>query len=384
MKFKGFDDYVEIFKGGRQVDSSGKEHEGDAIIDAAVNSFNAAEHEPPAVIGHPRQNAPAYGWVQDLKSEVRNGSKFLLAKFRDVVPQFEEMVRTKRFKKRSAAFYPDGRLRHVGFLGAVPPAVKGLADIAFADDDLVEFEFDEKVEKYWTWASLTRILRGFREWLIEKEGLETADKIIPEYEIEDVETAKVRAKPAEGFGEPDNSSSKGGKEMDQQFSEADLVKAREEAAAEAREDERKKAEAEFAERERKAGVAARKAETKTWIDRMVKEGKLTPALVKAGVGGILEFLAESEDTIEFGEADKPEKATPFDRFKAIIEDELPKLVNFGEVAGRDKDGAEGGDDPEFGEVDVDESRMELHRKVKAVQKAQNLTYEQALNQVSKG
>ena len=39
------------------------------------------------------------------------------------------------YEKRSASFYPDGRLRHVGFLGAAPPAVKGLAGIAFGQED---------------------------------------------------------------------------------------------------------------------------------------------------------------------------------------------------------------------------------------------------------
>ena len=55
---------------------------------------------------------------------------------KDVEPQFAEMVNTRRFPKRSTAFYtPDHPqnpkpgvwyLRHVAFLGAQPPAVKGL------------------------------------------------------------------------------------------------------------------------------------------------------------------------------------------------------------------------------------------------------------------
>ena len=39
-------------------------------------------------------------------------------------------------------------LRHIGFLGAVPPAVKGLADIKFNEDNSVmDIEFEEKNQR---------------------------------------------------------------------------------------------------------------------------------------------------------------------------------------------------------------------------------------------
>ena len=179
MKFKGFGDYIEIFRGGMQTDSSGREHDGDRLIEKAVASFNVAEHEPPAVIGHPRDNAPAWAWVESLKQEAKDGVQVLLAKFRQVVPEFEEMVKKGLFKKRSAAFYPDGRLRHVGFLGAAPPAVKGLADIGFTDDDQVTFEFEET----WKLSAIGRLLGNLRDLLIEKFGIEEADRVLPSWGI---------------------------------------------------------------------------------------------------------------------------------------------------------------------------------------------------------
>ena len=67
-------------------------------------------------------------------------------------------------KKRSASFYPDGRLRHVGFLGAAPPAVKGLADIGFtAEEDHITFDFQEQ-----RIHAVGRILQRLREFIIEK------------------------------------------------------------------------------------------------------------------------------------------------------------------------------------------------------------------------
>jgi hypothetical protein len=139
-EFKGFDDWIPIFNGGKQTDSMGREHDGNALIEKAVANFNAAKHEPPAVIGHPKDNAPAYGWVEGLKKE----SGLLFAKFKQVQPDFVQMVKDGLFKKRSAAFYPDGTLRHVAFLGAQPPAVKGLANLHFSEGgENMSFEFNE-------------------------------------------------------------------------------------------------------------------------------------------------------------------------------------------------------------------------------------------------
>lgn len=143
--FAGFGDWVEIFRGGKQTDSSGVTHDGDALIDRAVAGFNAAVHEPPAVIGHPREDAPAYGWVKEIKSAVDKKGKVLLARFGQVVPEFADMVKQGLFKKRSAAFYKNGSLRHVGFLGAAAPAVKGLKDIAFQEEGVI-FEFADSAE----------------------------------------------------------------------------------------------------------------------------------------------------------------------------------------------------------------------------------------------
>ena len=135
MKFKGFDDWIEIFRGGEQVDSTGKKHDGDKIIDNAIVTFDPEVHEPPLVVGHPKDNAPAFAWVEGLKEAVKDGTKVLFAKFKQVVPEFEDLAMKGLFKKRSASFYPDGRLRHVGFLGAAPPAVKGLAELKFEDQE---------------------------------------------------------------------------------------------------------------------------------------------------------------------------------------------------------------------------------------------------------
>jgi hypothetical protein len=143
------DQWIEIFAAGSHADNKGRNHTIDpAFLDTVVRNFNADTHHPPIVVGHPVDNSPAFGWTQELR---RNGQK-LEARFNDVDSAFENLVRDGRFKKRSASFYvdpataPGGKaptLRHVGFLGAEPPAVKGLRDISFTEGEALTFDFSE-------------------------------------------------------------------------------------------------------------------------------------------------------------------------------------------------------------------------------------------------
>jgi hypothetical protein len=122
--------WIDVFRTGTQTDSAGNEREWTASeLDRIVLLYNeqpeATRHDAPVTIGHPTDNSPAYGWVESL----RRVGDTLQAKFRDMEAKFVELVNSKRYPKRSIALYDDGMLRHIGFLGAVPPAVKGLPDV---------------------------------------------------------------------------------------------------------------------------------------------------------------------------------------------------------------------------------------------------------------
>ena len=56
---------------------------------------------------------------------------------------FLKHFRKAAIKKEVSHLTPEGKLRHVGFLGAAKPAVKGLADIQFTSESSVVYEFDE-------------------------------------------------------------------------------------------------------------------------------------------------------------------------------------------------------------------------------------------------
>jgi hypothetical protein len=134
---------IAIFRTGTHTDASGKTRiwTEDDLHTIAAKYNEQTEHEAPVVVGHPKDNAPAFGWVSKLAVD----GGILYASLKDLSAEFVDMVKNHRFKKRSIALYPDMLLRHVGFLGAVPPAVKGLADAVFSDraDISVEFEFSE-------------------------------------------------------------------------------------------------------------------------------------------------------------------------------------------------------------------------------------------------
>ena len=92
----------------------------------------------PLVLGHPPDNIPDFGEVNALF--VTGDALYAEATVNDALI---EMVRTGRYKYVSPSLItpsaPDNKtpgvyyLRHVGFLGAHPPAVKGMAAPSFSE-----------------------------------------------------------------------------------------------------------------------------------------------------------------------------------------------------------------------------------------------------------
>lgn len=130
--------WIEVFRAGEQTDSAGNTREWTKDdLEKIVSRYNTTQHEAPVVVGHPKENAPAFGWVEALKTD----GKVLFARFKQLVPEFIEAVKKGMYKKRSISLYPDLTLRHIGFLGAIPPAVKGLADIKFSEEEPITLEY---------------------------------------------------------------------------------------------------------------------------------------------------------------------------------------------------------------------------------------------------
>jgi hypothetical protein len=133
---------LEIFKVGKHTSSNGVEKDY-SLSDLEQIVKNHSE-QIPIVVGHPKTNSPAFGWIKKLF--VQDNSLF--AEALDIVPEFLELVKQKIYPNRSASFSTneDGslQLKHVGFLGGTLPAVKGLKEIEFSDDtESYEFDFSE-------------------------------------------------------------------------------------------------------------------------------------------------------------------------------------------------------------------------------------------------
>lgn len=129
----------QIFRAGSHVARNG--NKVSITVDdlkRTASAYSPTRWKAPLTLGHPVDNEPAYGHVQELYVE----GDGLYAKA-EVDAALVEHVRAGRYTNRSAAFYPENAknnpmagvlyLRHVGFLGAHPPSVKGMPPLDFTE-----------------------------------------------------------------------------------------------------------------------------------------------------------------------------------------------------------------------------------------------------------
>lgn len=324
---------IHIFRPGRHTSMQGATidfGEGDLI--ATAKAYDPTRHEAPLVIGHPRADAPAWGWVGGLTADEGG----LFATPRQLDPAFAEMVRAGRFKKVSASFYtPDSPhnpvpgvyyLRHVGFLGAQPPAVKGLAPVPvnFAEGDTeegcVSFDFAESPGLL-RW--LADLFRGLREYVVEKDGTEMADRAIPSYAVSGLQemAAASAAQAAEIPAFAENLTPP--KEKSMQKQETSPAGNIDFAETKARADELEHKVAYL------TGIA-RKERASRVVDKAMADGRLTPAQSV----GLADFMAglDEEGTFDFAEDGGKTTSMSPAAFMAAFLERLPKQVDFSEAA----------------------------------------------------
>ena len=344
------DKWFPIFKTGMHTDSEGHEKTwtGDDL-DIIASSYNAKEHEAPLTIGHPKTDAPAYGWVNGVKRE----GEVLYAKAEKLVPEFVDMVKRGMFKKRSISIYPDLTLKHIGFLGADAPAVKGLEDIKFSEGKKTTIEFAEFACDSFKQVIIARVILKLRDYLIETIGKEKAELIISQFDVEELLRVEVEvpvaAAATETFSEGKDMSGPGTniKATPVSFTEAQMqakineaMKAKETEYAEAalgkdRQYEEKVAALKV--QEAKVG----KAEVKAFCESL--KGKITPAMMKDGLQEFLEGLLGREIVVEFGEGTGTKKVTEYEYMKNFLSN-LPSQIKFGEVANDKNDIGNAGED----------------------------------------
>lgn len=133
--------WIEIARTGIFTDSAGRPQEFTAAdLGAIAAAYNPTLRDAPLCIGHPKDNAPAFGWVQKLKSE---GEK-LFASFAQVPSEVKDLVAKHHYRHVSMSLMPDRlTLRHIALLGAAQPAIDGLRAVELTHGEnaiCIEFE----------------------------------------------------------------------------------------------------------------------------------------------------------------------------------------------------------------------------------------------------
>lgn len=326
FNFKGFGDWIEIFTAGKQTDSQGNTREWtEADLDNIVTNYDPQKHEAPLVVGHPKDNTPAFGWIESIK---RDG-KTLLMKAKDVVPEFEEAVKKGMYKKRSVSFYADGTLRHVGFLGAVPPAVKGLKNIEFKEEETaLTYEFAENYRM----SVIGRIFQNLRDWIIETYDKETADKVINQWDVDGIKERIEEPSPLQnGLFNEGNNNFKSEEEMTIEQLQARIKELEKQnsdfsEAGKTKDEQIKQLQNELGSM-KKAALAK---ELNEFCEGLIKEGKLVPAK-KDMVIKQLEIAAQSGAELNFSEDGTDKKVTALESLKTLLK-ESPIVVDFSERA----------------------------------------------------
>lgn len=359
---------LHIFTPGQHTAMSGDRLSfSESDLAATASAYDPALHEAPLVVGHPRHNAPAYGWVKSLTA----GADGLHAEPQQLDADFAELVSSGRFKKISASFYaPDSPsnpvpgvyyLRHVGFLGAQPPAVKGLKQAEFAEAEPGVVEFGELDLQAGMW-------RRLRDWLLTQFGQDAADRVVPDWELD----ALREPAPAE-FSEGAVPAPAVAPEP-QPEQEAPMPQDNPELAAE---NARLKQQlADLKAQNEQARKQALHDEHQAFAEQMVGEARLAPAQ-QAQVVALLDRLAGVNDAQDFGEGDDAQPLTQV--LRGLVSAQQP-LVEFGEQATKDRAaGQSAADVAEFAEADPD--RLGLHLRATELAQSKNITYEQAVRQL---
>ena len=397
--FSGLSDWFEVFRAGTQTDSQGRTKTfTEADLDSIVAN-HSGEQPAPLVVGHPKTNHPAYGWTAELK---RDGD-VLLAKAANVVPEFEQAVANKQYRHRSISIVPmnEGyQLRHIGFLGAVAPAVPGLKDIEFEmvpEGEVFEFAVNDAVQQLgWRMSGLGRVLRGIKNWFIEQNGAEAADQLIPEYTLDDLNETHAALNAA--MAEPgllENFSH----ELKTTFSNAP-----DDAAHDTNREDDMSQEKTYTEAELQQAISAATQPLQTQLDTLnkqaeqsafnqrvndaenkveawVAEGKILPSQ-KAGLKEFLANLPQEEVVIEFSLSEKESKQLSLHDYACHLIGSLNKQIDL-DTTHVDADGDDTSHSYQAPSgMHVSEDRAELDKKAMAYSAEHGVDYITALQKVT--
>lgn len=350
--------WIPVFKKGKHIASSGAEFDAtEEKLDKIIEMNKGREY--PLAIGHPKTSSPAYGWANELK---RVGD-ILYAKPKSMVSEFETWVQKKLWKNISLSMNPDLTIRHIGFLGATPPAIEGLAAEFNEDDKALVFEF----------STADMPMMGKMKQML-SDMMSKMQDMMSQMPEDDAPAQTAFSKTKE-----EDDMSKTVQEL-----EVELAAKISEFSALAEKDKTRATEIETLKvdllKERQKGQVA---EFSAFLSSDAMKKKVSPVM-KTQLLGILEFAAATE-TYEFSAPDPTDatktvkiKKAPLDAIKEFCRAHLPDIIEFEEVAKKDKAAGAGGDmtDPQ----EIAKKAVEFQRDEEKA--GRTITIDQAVTHVT--
>lgn len=192
--------WIELLKPGTWKDRTGKVVTITKETLARIHDNYKSENPAHILIGHPdKPKVPSFGVIESLKM----AGDVLMCKPGNVVAEFAALVGKGAFPGVSAGLSADcSRLDHVSFLSAEKPAIDGLKPVlefsAKPETVIISVDISENFNKTefsaagldwlkWRVKDIGMLLRNLKNYLIEKDGQEKADKLMDEWRVTELQ-----------------------------------------------------------------------------------------------------------------------------------------------------------------------------------------------------
>ena len=378
---------IKMLKPGTFTAMNGKSYTfTETDLEATAQAYDPVLFAAPLVKGHPAADAPAYGRLYEVAFDT-----YLLGTPGKVDPAFREEVNAGRFDQVSLSLYPPDHPsnpvpgvyypRHLGFLGAMPPAVKGLGTVSLSEEEegliyFAEMDMNEPATKKESKNMAVKDRASFCGDCSENVCIPTcpvdAITMTPEkgavidpakctvcYKC--IDACRMMCDPVYGMQVANYSEEIKTKDAAITTLTGDLDAARSE-LKETKTEQRRKEFSDFCD---------------------AHPTKISPAMKSTVVSMMMRL--DGQDPIEFGEGLNKVKKSPLEIYQEELQG-APDVCSFSEVAGKSKVPEKKPlrtDLPDFGE-NTDDKRLDLHSRVLDFMEAHpGKTYEQSLDLVQK-
>lgn len=351
---------VEVLKVGTFRDMHGRDIPiTRADLAELAASYDPARYRAPIVIGHPQIEDPSWGTIE--RFEVDGDSLYAVEGAVDA--QFAAFREAGRFAERSLSYFlpqhpsnpTPGKKhpKHCGWLGAVSPAVPGLARLqgrdrlaalsAYDPNDQHVVALSMRNDRRWGFGTSASLFRRMRDWMIEQFGLEKADMVVPSWEIDSLREAAAPDPESDApayFSQPAQVATPApvhqGPSMSNFNTQTVDLAARERTL-----DDREKAIRAEEDRLSRLQAEATRAEAVSFADRLIGEGRLLPAR-KPQLVELYVNLPPSTEPVSFAGENGAQYSKPATQmFRELLEG-VPPAIDFSEKS-RTADTVDGND-----------------------------------------